>query len=61
MELLKCPICDQKKLIPSQTKDVSKRAIVCENESFIHFKLGVTHFLAKTEESVKAEMEMVLN
>ena len=51
MELRVCPVCERKGLLPTATNKVAKRRIMCENETYIHFRLGLVEFLAKTDQA----------
>lgn len=59
MDLRICPICEKKGLVPSSTQNVAKKTIVCENEHFIHFKIGTVHFLKKLENKDDYKFHMV--
>lgn len=55
MQLRTCPLCNAKNLLPSEIMDGGGVNILCENEHYFHFQVGVLQYLAHTEESVKEE------
>lgn len=63
-----CPICEKKSLMEANGTDkIGRGLIVCENESYIHWRLGGNHFLTRTmlnvveEVSENARLDLVLN
>lgn len=55
MQWLTCPICGQKGLIKTLNSFPPKR-VVCENEFFVHYRIGMVDMLAHTELSEKEEV-----
>lgn len=58
MQALHCPICGKGGLLQAEGALVrNKRLVVCENEHFQHWKLAGNHFLTKTQENIREELE----
>lgn len=55
MDRLRCPICLQEGLMETAVKTVSHNRIVCENERYIHARIGMVDILIKTEAAKKDE------
>jgi hypothetical protein len=54
MQWLTCPICGQHGLMRTAGKFPEKR-VVCENEFFVHYRIGMVDMLAHTERSSEEE------
>ncbi len=58
MDLLRCPICGKKGLLQAEGALVrNKLLVVCENENVQHWVLSGNHFLTKTQENIREELE----
>jgi hypothetical protein len=55
MQLLQCPICKCKNLIPAPVGGERQGSIICINENYVHFNVGILEYLAHTEESEREE------
>ena len=55
MEWLTCPICGQEHLQETAIKTVTQNRIVCENERYVHARIGMVDILIKTEAAKKDE------
>jgi len=55
MEWLICPICAAKHLMESNVKNIAPNRIVCENERYIHARIGMVDILIKTDAAKKDE------
>jgi len=60
MERLICPICGQEGLQETAMKTVNPNRIVCENERYIHARIGMVDILIKTEAAKNDEEEAQL-
>ena len=52
-----CPICNREGLLEANGARVRKSRILHENEHFQHWKIGDLHFLTKTQENIREELE----
>lgn len=58
MQLRVCPICNAKNLLPSELVDDKNIITMCENEHFVHFRVGILQYLAHTPTSEREERRM---
>ena len=55
MEYLRCPICSQEGLQETVVKTVAQHRIVCQNERYVHARIGMVDILIKTDAAKKDE------
>lgn len=65
MDALRCPICQKQGLFKSQgTAPFKKDRIVCENEFFVHAKIGTIEVLARKRRplhEIRAQRSFVMS